>query len=32
MDPMSGMSKGFGFVRFGKEEDRDKVRVEGGWG
>jgi hypothetical protein len=25
IDPATGMSKGFGFVRFGKEEERDQV-------
>ena len=27
MDPVSGMSKGFGFVRFGSEEEKDDVRT-----
>jgi hypothetical protein len=26
MDPVSGMSKGFGFVRFSSEEEKDSVR------
>ena len=26
MDPVSGMSKGFGFVRFSSEEEKDRVR------
>jgi RNA recognition motif-containing protein len=25
MDPVSGMSKGFGFVRFGEEEEKDSA-------